>query len=158
MLYIRLENFVPVEVSHDHPKNPKASDWAFSIDGVTGLATSTGNGWMNRNDITSFEQAEKLASQLTLKTNCLFLAADAGSSTSPQFDVFKAPAIGDEVSKSFNGDSYPEGVITKITPTFQITTSTGNKFRRFKNTAGFRESGRGFWMISGHVSEQNPSF
>ena len=116
MLYIRLENFVPVEVSHEHPKNPKASDWAFRIDGVTGLAKSTGTGWMNRNDITSFEQAKTLASQLTLKTNRLFLAADAGESTSPRYDVFKAPVIGDEVSKSFNGDSYPEGMITKITP------------------------------------------
>jgi hypothetical protein len=161
VLYIRLENFIPVEVSTEHPKGP-ASIWAMQPKGGDWHdLENVGSGWITRNDIGSYAYAFTLASLLTDKYKAeqrTFLATDATESTSPRYDVIEAPKVGDPVSKSFNGDSYPEGVITKITPTWQITTSTGAKFRRYKNTAGFRQAGRGFWMVGGHRDERNPSY
>ena len=154
MIYIRLENFVPVKVSAEHPKcQGDGKAWAFDINGE-----NTGTGWMNRNDIKSFAYASTLAALLTEKLGKLYLPADAGPHTYPQYDVFEAPNVGDEVSRSFYGDTYPCGTITKITPTFQITTSDGTKFRRYKETSGFRQAGRGFWLVAGNHYEQNPSF
>ena len=146
MLHIRLEAGFPVEVTSDFPKD---GTWC-SKGGV--------DGWINRNDIKSFAYAQTLAQILTEKFGTIYLATDAGESTSPRYDVQEAPKVGDKVSKSFNGDSYPCGTIVKITPTWQITTDTGAKFRRYKESGAWRQTGRGFWMISGHHDERNPSF
>jgi hypothetical protein len=150
MLYIRLANYVPVEVAAVFPKG---KDWAFNIAG-----TNTGTGWISRNDIRSLAYAQTLAELLSERSKVKYLAADAGANTFPRYDVIEAPVLGAKVSKTFNGDSYPCGEITKITPTWQITTSTGAKFRRFQETAGWRETGGSFWMTGGHIDERNPHF
>lgn len=154
MLYIRLENSIPVEVSTEYPEACRQSPENWARDGFTDKFKA--NGWLNRTDIKSFAYANTLATLLTEQLGRTFLAADAGPNVSPQYDVIEAPRVGDKVSRSFNGDSYPCGEIVKITPTWQITTSTGKKFRRKGLTAGWREVGRGFWMIGGHVDERNP--
>jgi hypothetical protein len=157
MFYIKVSpTDLPLEISDEMPtfEREPGFEWAKSIsNGRTGRI-----GWMSSRDFDSFEEAERMARYLTAMTGEMYLATDEGSNSWPQYRVIEAPVIGDEVSKSFNGDSYPCGEIVKITPTWQITTSTGAKFRRYKMSGGFRETGRGFWMISGHVYEQNPSF
>lgn len=158
MLYIRLENSVPVEVSSEYPgkQTMKTQDrivWARNADGKFGP-----HGWLNRNDIGTYAYAFTLAALLTDRYKSeqrVFLACNRGDR---DFDVIEAPRVGDKVSKGFNGDYYPEGEITRITPKWQITTSTGAKFRRVKNTAGWRETGRGFSMVGGHIDERNPSY
>jgi hypothetical protein len=106
----------------------------------------------------SFDEVSEVAAKLTAITGVMILPVDQGSGVSPRYRVIRAPVLGDAVSKSFNGDTYPCGYIARITKTWQITTDTGQKFRRYKNTAGWREAGRGFWMVGGHLYEQNPSF
>jgi len=150
MLYIRIEAGFPVEVSAEYPgKGQKEITWARRADG------SWGSGWFSRNDIKSFAFARTMAELLTEKFGKRYLPCQRGSS---EFDVIEAPVVGNEVSKGFNGDYYPCGKIVKITPTFQITTSDGTKFRRVKESAGWREVGRGFWMVAGVHDERNPSF
>lgn len=151
MIYIRVENGRPVEVS---ATNPGCGDhWVY-----TGLPLKNATGWMSSRDFFSFEDAQTMSSYLTAMTGTMWLAADEGRGVYPRFRIVEAPKVGDKVSKSFNGDSYPCGEITRITPTWIVTTSDGSKFRRFKESGGWREQGRGFWMIGGHVYEQNPHF
>lgn len=162
MLYIRLENFIPVEITTASPKcKGDGKVWAMQpkTPGKYDEMVNTGSGWITRNDIGSFSYAFTLASLLTDKYKSegrTFLACDAGSHTSPRYDVIEAPKVGDQVSKSFNGDTYPEGVITRITPRWQITTSTGVKFLRKGETAGWKQTGGTWWMTGGHHYEQNP--
>jgi hypothetical protein len=68
------------------------------------------------------------------------------------------PKVGDPVSYGFNGDYYPDGHITAITKKFQITTSTGNKYRRVKSTSGWKRTGGTWSLVKGHIYEQNPHF
>ena len=112
--------------------------------------------WENSWDWKSFEEVQRLASYLTAMTGKTYLAVDRLHGVSPRFDVIEAPKVGDPVSYSFNGDSYPCGVITKITKGWRVTTSEGAVFNRFKATAGWRRVGGTWWMISGHHYEQNP--
>jgi hypothetical protein len=155
MLFIRLENSAPIEVRQDFPDEVRGHPelWAMGQDGK-----QKPDGWINRNDILTFAYASTLASILSERLGRLYLPADAGPCTSPRYDVIEAPQVGDEVSRGFNGDYYPCGTITKITPTYQITTSTGVKFRRVKESSSWRETGRGFWLMPGVRDERNPSF
>lgn len=109
-------------------------------------------------DWKSFDQVSEIAAKLTAMTGKTYLPGDQGSGVSPRYRVFRPPELNDPVSKTFNGDSYPQGYICRITPTWQITTTTGAKFYRYKQTTGWREAGRGFWLCHGHIYEQNPSF
>ena len=151
MIYIRVENGRPVEVSDKHPGC--GDHWV-----ETGMHLKNVTGWMSSRDFNSFEDARTMAAYLTALTAKIHLPVDEGRGTYPRFRVIEAPKIGDEVSKSFNGDSYPCGKIVKITPTWQVTTDQGSKFRRYKETGGWRETGRGFWMIAGVHDERNPHF
>jgi hypothetical protein len=99
-----------------------------------------------------------MSAYLTAMTGRTYLGVDEGAHTYPRFRVIEAPAVGDEVSKSFNGDSYPCGKIVKITPTWQVTTDQGVKFRRYKETGGWRQVGGSFWMIAGANNDRNPHF
>lgn len=147
MLHIRFENFEPVEVIDDYPQNPI---WARNARGV-----NSGNGWMNRNDFKSFAEVQEIAEKLTARFGVVYLPATHGTR---QFDVIKAPAVGDKVSKYFNGDAYPEGEIVRITGKWQVTTSTGVKFRRQQETGSWKEVNGSFYMIGGHINERNPHF
>lgn len=106
----------------------------------------------------TFNEVADVAIKITLLVGELYLPYDRGDSVSPRFGVMKAPQIGDEVSRGFNGDYYPCGVITKITRTFRITTSTGHKFSRRGQSSSWREIGRHTSMVAGHIDERNPHF
>jgi hypothetical protein len=150
MLHVLFLDSKPVHVTSESPYTgtPKLKDFP-------GIKY---NKVQSRWDWKSHEQVVKLAEMLTKMTGKLYLGTDAGESTSPRYDIKEAPCVGDKVSRSFNGDSYPCGEIVKITPTWQITTSDGTQFRRYKQSGGWRQTGRGFWMIGGHVDERNPHF
>lgn len=118
---------------------------------------------VSRHELKSLDDAEKLAREANLfgmlftpaKT---YLATDAGGHTSPRFDVIEAPRIGDRVSAYFNGDSYPEGTITKISDSYRrIETSTGKVFWRRRNSGSWI-SGRTWSMSRGWTDKRNPSF
>jgi len=111
----------------------------------------------SRWDWNSFETVEKIAADLTEATGTLYLATDAGEWVSPRYDIVEAPKVGDKVSYSFNGDTYPDGEIVKITANNRfVWTSTGKKYLRKKLTGGWYNHGWG--LICGHRYEQNPHF
>ena len=147
MFYIYLHNGLPREIASEHPKGAPWADHDHK-----------GSGWISSRDFRTFEQAKRMAGYLSFMTGATYLPVDEGESVSPRYRVIKAPVIGDDVSRSFNGDSYPCGKIVKITPTWQVTTDQGTKFRRYKETGGWREAGRGSWMIAGIHNERNPHF
>jgi hypothetical protein len=107
----------------------------------------------NRNDWKTFEAAKEVADRLEG-----YIATDAGPHVSPRYDVIRLPKVGDKVSKEFNGDSYPCGVIVKISKTLKaITTDGGDVFYRIRQTGAWRNQGT--WSLTkGHVEKQNPSF
>lgn len=117
-----------------------------------------GGNEVNRHDIRSFAHAEQLAQQATELMGELYIATDAGAHVSPRIDVIRAPAVGDKVSYAFNGDSYPCGRITAISPTLKkVTTSEGDVFYRRRQSGAWVKGGT--WsMVRGHVSARNPSF
>jgi hypothetical protein len=113
--------------------------------------------WVSRHDLNSVKDAQVLADKVTAFAGKPYIATDAGSSTYPRFDVIEAPQVGDKVSYSFNGDSYPCGVITSISKTGKrITTSEGKIFNRYKQTGSYKS--HGWYMVSGWIEERNPHF
>ena len=116
------------------------------------------NDWQSRHDWKSFEQVEQIAAGLTKLIGDVYLAVDQGSSTWPRYDVMKAPKVGDKVSYAFNGDYYPDGEIVGITNGWRITTSTGNKYNRRKNSGSWRKIGGTWSLVQGHINERNPHF
>jgi hypothetical protein len=76
----------------------------------------------------------------------------------PKFGVIKTPAIGDEVSYAFNGDSYPAGKIIKISNSLKrIETDTGVTFYR-SGLSGVWLYEKTWSMIPGHKNKRNMSF
>lgn len=108
----------------------------------------------------SFEEVELIAAKATELTGTLYIAT--GSDSSRYYDITIPPAIGDMVSKSFNGDSYPVGKIIHITPTWRISVDDGKgnitKFRRVKRTANWVEINGCFSLVKGTISRLNPEF
>ena len=117
-----------------------------------------GNKNTARWDFTTLEIAEKIAADATELTGEKYIATDAGDWCSPRYDVIRAPKVGDEVSKAFNGDYYPEGTIVKISDSMRrIETSTGKVFFRRKKTGSWLY--KGMWsMVGGHTNRWNPEF
>lgn len=145
MLYIKLLNGLPVEVSEENPKG----GWA---------PEGSRTGWISSRDIKTFQEATRIARYLGFLTNEEYLPVATGPDLANNIEIIKAPKVGDPVSATLNGDSYPEGYITRITPTWRITTSTGRKFSRLKSSSTWQEVGRGFYMSMGHRSFRNPHF
>ncbi len=87
-----------------------------------------------------------------------YMIIDHGEHVGPRYDVIEKPQVGDPVSYAFNGDYYPCGHISAISASMKIiTTTTGKKFYRRKQTAKWLESNT--WaLVSGHISKLNPSF
>jgi hypothetical protein len=111
--------------------------------------------YTSRWDFKTIEIAQGIAKRLNDQAGKeLYLATDGGRHISPRYDVIELPQVGDEVSYSFNGDSYPCGTIVKITKTLQIVTSDGKRFM-YKN-GGWKH--QGWWLVKGHRYEQNPHF
>jgi hypothetical protein len=107
-----------------------------------------------RNDWHTFDKAAEVADVLGTE----YIATDAGNGVSPRYDVIQLPKIGDKVSKAFNGDSYPAGVIKSISKSLKlIVKDEGDKFYRVRETGSWRNQGT--WSLTpGHVYTQNPSF
>ena len=148
MIYIKIDpkTKLPVDICSGTHGNIPDSELA-----VPGLWQSSWN-WK------SFEEVEKLARYVTAMTGRTYVAVDHTESTSPRFTIMQLPAVGDPVSFSFNGDTYPDGHIVAMTKKLQITTSTGSKYRRYKNTSGWCKTGGTWWLVKGHIYEQNPHF
>lgn len=92
-----------------------------------------GNQWQCPWDWTSFEQVEEIAKKLSDFVGLEYLAVDNGEWAYPRFDVVEAFKVGDKVSKAFNGDYYPAGVIVSVSKSHEVvTTSSGLKFYRRK--------------------------
>ena len=119
-------------------------------------ATADTTSWYEtRNDWTSKEEVDAIASQLTEHTGHLFLGLDNGRNVKPRFDIFKAPMVGDVVSMGFNGDYYPCGKIVSISKTMKkIVTENGTTFYR-RSTSRWLNCGT-FAMIPGEHNERNP--
>ena len=102
---------------------------------------------------------EHIAESATRNLGRTFLFVDAGPYVHPRYDVIEAPAVGDPVSYAFNGDSYPDGTITKIGKNHKIiTTSTGSRYYRRKLTAKWAKQGGTWGLVKGHHDLRNPSF
>ena len=125
---------------------------------VTGVANEYAPGLECRVDWKTFDQVTKIAADLTRVTKELYIPIDNGDHHYPRYDIIKAPKVGDEVSYAFNGDYYPCGKIVNISKTmFKITTDTGDKFYRRKNSGSWIKDGT--WsLVQGHIYRQNPSF
>ena len=109
-------------------------------------------------DIKDFNHATKHANELSQATGKQYIPVDKGSSVAPQFSVTLVPQVGDKVSYAFNGDSYPDGEIEKISKTLKvITTSTGNKYYRNKLSGSWVRA-KTWCLILGHHDERNPHF
>lgn len=119
--------------------------------------------WTSRNYFESMAEAEAIALAANdwatiFSKEDRYIATDAGSSTSPRYDVIVAPKVGDKVSRYFNGDLYPDGVIEHISSSLRkIRTSTGTTFWRRKQTGSW-VAGDTWSMCGGHEYKQNPSF
>lgn len=112
--------------------------------------------WESRWDWNTLEAAQKVAESASATTGKHFLAIDRGTGVFPRFDIIEAPKVGDAVSMSFNGDSYPEGFVKSISKTMRlITTTTGRKFYRTKPSSGSWASGA-YSLVPGHINERNP--
>jgi len=130
-----------VEVSEEH--QPRPGDYL---------------NWINRNSFTRRAAISVAEEANALNDGHHYLASDEGPNVYPRFDVIRAPALGDKVSYAFNGDSYPDGEIIKISPTFKvIATSTGSRYYRRGHRSSWVKDGT--WsLVIGHVYKQNPSF
>ncbi len=120
----------------------------------SGRGITTESGW----DWSRIEHAQQRAQEMSEATGDLHIAADNGKNCSPRFDVVRVPKVGDEVSRSFNGDSYPCGKISRVSKTYGvITTDTGLKFYRVDQT-GYWRLHKTWWLVQGHIEERNPHF
>lgn len=68
------------------------------------------------------------------------------------------PSIGDRISKGFNGDYYPDGVIASITPSGKTIVSSEGTTYNWSRKRGNWYSHRTFGLVMGHVSRWNPEF
>ena len=160
MLYIKVNAALEVcGISNEYPENAKPGDWHRKADGTRGF------GWMNRNDIDNMKTAITVARNCTAwaasSTKIVYMADDRGPSVSPRFDVVRAPAVGDDVSKGFNGDYYPVGKIVRMTPiSMRVITVDGPrgklKFWRNGARASWTLSGGTWGLAMGIHNDQNP--
>jgi hypothetical protein len=119
-----------------------------------------GAGWINRNDFPDMAFAESLAASASELEGRLFIGADSGAHVSPRHNVVEAPKVGDEVSMSFNGDSYPIGKIVKISDSLRVVSVEGPKgpMKFYREGKSARWASKGWSLIPGSVYEQNPHF
>ena len=114
------------------------------------------NNVLCRRDIDSSSQAHALAANVSIAEKAHYIAIDNGENHYPRYDVIKAPSVGDEVSYSFNGDTYPDGKIQSISETMRlIITDTGNKYYRQGETGCWKQN-KVWSLVAGHAYEQNP--
>jgi hypothetical protein len=121
-------------------------------------APQRGTEWVDRNDMKTFEAAEKIAREASAVTGRKFVATETPNCY-PRFDVVEAPAIGDAVSYSFNGDYYPDGRVVAISESLRLVrTDTGSRYYRRGKTGAWVKAGGTWTLVHGHISEKNPCF
>lgn len=147
-MYLELKNGKVLQISEKAPTYQV--EWTYD--------TVKGTGWTSTRDIKTLEETIRIAEEVSHLTKKFYMPIDRGDGVYPRYDVIDPPAIGDKVSRCFNGDSYPCGEIVKITPSWRITTSTGVKFSRVKQTGSWKVINGYQSMISGHHDERNPHF
>lgn len=124
-----------------------------------GCPSPYGPAWVNRNNWRTFHEAREVAVSASALAGELYLAIDNGDHVYPRFDVIRAPAVGDPVSYSFNGDSYPDGEIVRISASLRVvTTSTGGTYYRRGASGCWKRKGGTWSLIHGHVHRLNPEF
>lgn len=118
--------------------------------------------WETRHDWKTMEVASKRAAELSAAVGGTFLAIDNGPNVWPRFDIIQPPAVGDEVSYSFNGDTYPDGKIIKVSDASKqfriVKTDTGSTYYRRKQSGRWVKKGGTWSLVQGHKHELNPSF
>ena len=103
-------------------------------------------------------EANEAAAKLTEESNELHIVTHEPSYVCNKWAVHRVPQVGDFVSYSFNGDSYPDSEIVSVSKTLKvITTKSGKKYYRYKNHASWRNNGT-WWLVKGFHEERNPSF
>lgn len=114
-----------------------------------------GTNVISRWDYTDINHVTQVAADLTEATGKLFIPVDSGPTVSPRYDVIAAPVVGDQVSMSFNGDTYPMGKIVAISNTMKvITVTTGEKFYRV-NSSGIWRYNRIWTLVAGFHKSYN---
>lgn len=163
MLYFKIDAANEVVAVAEKVERLTSEDWAiyYTGDRMEIANKRPQGGWLCRNDIPIWLAAEELAESASKLTGEKYLATDAGEYTSPRFDVIKAPKVGDDVSKGFNGDFYPMGKITKISDDFKRITVEGPRGK----AVFYRRADTGTWkykrmwsLVMGVHSEWNPEF
>lgn len=101
----------------------------------------------------SAEQMDALAEEVSEYMGRPFVAVERDGY--PKNDIVPVPRVGDPISYGFNGDYYPCGRISRVSPTGKVITSTqGHKFYRRGKTSKWRYNK--FWsLVRGHISEWN---
>lgn len=127
----------------------------------TGVAEADGFSWINRNDLKTMAAAQALAEACNHDgghEGGMLVATDSGPGVSPRYDVIRLPTVGDEVSYSFNSDSYPDGKVVSISKSLRVV-------RTDKGSAYYRRGLSGAWvkdgtwsLVHGHINKRNPSF
>lgn len=111
-----------------------------------------------RIDWDTMREAEDVAEEATALMGRLHVACDRGPYVSPRFDVIAMVQVGDEVSRRFNGDSYPAGKVVKISKSLRrVEAEDGTVFFRVGRSDSWRANGTWF-MARGKHNERNPSF
>jgi hypothetical protein len=102
--------------------------------------------------------ARVFAAEQEAATGERYTAYQSGFCNDP-FITARLPQVGDEVSMSFNGDTYPIGQIDKISPTYNRITANGIVFTQTGPYNWVRGGKNGtFSMIKGLHRAMNPSF
>lgn len=116
-----------------------------------------------RSDFGTFEVATRIAESANKNLaggERHYIPTDSGSGMSPRYDVVEMFKVGEPVSYTFNGDTYPDGVIVSIGSGRMawITTSTGGRYHRQGLSGRWRKQGGTWSLCHGHHEEQNPHF
>lgn len=115
--------------------------------------------WFCRAGVWAPINTDQIAESATRNLGRTFLSVDHGEHVHPRYEVIEAPAVGDPVSYGFNGDYYPDGEIVKISKNHKIiTTSTGSRYYRRKQTGRWVKQGGTWSLVRCHRSELNPEF
>lgn len=126
------------------------------VEGGAREVASNVEGAQSRWDWKTFQDAQKIAAALNVYSPETYVATDSGPNVSPRYDVIKLPKVGDKVSYSFNGDTYPCGTVKSVSPSLKlIVTTEGQKFYRRGETGKWIYNGT--WsLVGGHIEERNP--
>ena len=114
-------------------------------------------------DFETFVQAEAAAKKLTEVMGRLYIPTTNGEEgRRARYEVVEVPAVGDEVSRGFNGDYYPCGKIVRVTKALTVIAEDENgfqsRFRRVKQTGSWKLENMPYYLVFGRVDERSPHF